>query len=139
MCKVPGNIFHFRCRRLCRILSSRIKIICGSYKHKLAKTLYYILHPVIRVNKALKSILLYSIKISEWVSDCCLTSSEQFFSYIMGKNKLHFDKMTIHLYMFFENSLHSDDMNVIMSTLYWSNRLTWMLSAFSLSTYLDKG
>jgi hypothetical protein len=50
--------------------------------------------------------------------------SEQFFSYIMGKNKLRFDKMMIHLYMFFENSLHSDDMNVIMSALYWNNRLT---------------
>ena len=43
----------------------------------------------------------------EWVSDCCLTPNELFFSYFMMRISI-FDEMTI------------------MSALYWTNTLSWI-------------
>ena len=59
---------------------------------------------------------------SEWVSDCCLMPTQQFFSYIMVKNKLIFNEM------------------MMRSTLYLTNTLSWIfivLADWNNSLWID--
>jgi hypothetical protein len=50
----------------------------------------------------------YNMIMSEWVSDCCLTPIQQFYSYIMAINKLIFNEMMKKSALYWTNTLSSN-------------------------------
>ena len=50
----------------------------------------------------------YNMIMSEWVSDCCLTPIQQFYSYIMAINKLIFNEMMMKSALYWTNTLSSN-------------------------------